>query len=61
MATRSEQMEAIKSIQETIEPTQKTSIFTYHIDPDNNYQTLATIAGTLKWKNGCIFLKSGGD
>ncbi len=42
------------------EPT-KTSIFTYHIDPDENYQTLARITGTFEWDNECIFLKTGDD
>lgn len=43
---------------ESTAPT-KTSIFTYHIDPDENYQALARITGTFVWEDGCIFLKSG--
>lgn len=44
VAASHEQVEAINPIQEVLEPAQKTSIFTYYVDPVNQAQPLVSYA-----------------
>jgi len=53
MATRSEKIEPI---QETMKPTQKTSIFYYYVNPVRPAQSAAGVEGNFAWKDGCIYL-----
>lgn len=56
VATTPEPMAAIKPIPELVEPEQKTSIFTYYVDPVNQAQPMAIVRGKFLWKDGCIYL-----
>ena len=56
VANLPEAMSAIKPIQEVVEPEQKTSIFTYYVDPVNQAQPMAIVRGKFLWKDGCIYL-----
>ena len=41
---------------QVIESNQKTSIFTYYVDPVNQAQPMAIVRGRFLWKDGCIYL-----
>lgn len=41
---------------EIIEPEQKTSIFTYYVDPIHQAQPAAIVRGNFVWSNHCLYL-----
>ena len=56
VATPTEPVAETNPIQEVVEPEQKTSIFTYYVDPVNQAQPMAIVRGKFLWKDGCIYL-----
>lgn len=56
IATPTEQAEAMKPIQKTVDPEKKTSIFRYYTDPVTQAQAMASVEGVFKWQKGCLYL-----